>query len=106
MESLVSPLVSNLYIMFFHDKALRTSQNPPRFWKRCVNNTFVMQCTECEENILQHINNIDRVTKFTVKDTRPDSLMPSLTLWSYQNIMEHSAPGHTGSLPHTDQYLQ
>ena len=46
MGSPVGPIVANLYMEFFKDKALRTSQNSPRLWKKVLNNTFAIQYSE------------------------------------------------------------
>ena len=41
-----------------------------------MDDTFVSQCSEHNDNFLQHINSISRAIKFTVEDMRPDGLMP------------------------------
>ena len=94
----VSPIVYNLHIEFFKDKALRTSQIPPRLWKRFVDDRSVIQCTGHKENFLQHINRTHRAIKFTVEDMRSDGLMPFHDTLIIPNIMEHLAPGYTESL--------
>ena len=59
-----------------HDKykfsKFRPLGNPPRLWKRYVNDTFVVQVQEVEhkEQFLQHINNLDHAIMFTVVDNR------------------------------------
>ena len=101
-----SPIVANLHMEFFEDKTLRTSQNPPRNWKRFMGGTFVIQCTEHNDNLLEHIYSIDRAIKFTVEDTRTDGLMSFLD--------PLVIPVHNGTLStriyrkptHIDQYLQ
>ena len=42
MGSSVSPVLANLYMEFFEDRALSTAVNPPRWWKRFVDDTFVI----------------------------------------------------------------
>ena len=59
-------------------KALRTAENPPRLWKRFVDDTFVIQHIVHNEDFLQHINNIDSAIQLTVEDTRPDGSVPFL----------------------------
>ena len=102
----VSPVVANLYMEFFKEKTLRTSQNPPWLWKRFVDNTFVKKCTEHKKNFLQYINSINRAIKFTVEDTRPDGLMP---FFDTLVILENKGTFNTRLYrkpTHTDQYLQ
>ena len=45
---------------------VRPLGNPPRLWRRYVNDTFVGQEVEHKEQYLQHINNLDHAIKFTV----------------------------------------
>ena len=42
MGSPVSPIVANLYMQYLEQKALSTAPNPPRFWCRFVDDTFVI----------------------------------------------------------------
>ena len=106
MGSPVSSIVANLYIEVFKDRALRISQNPPRLWKRYVDDAFVIQQTKHKQNILQHIYSIDSAIKFTVEDTRPNGSMPFLDTLV---IPEHNGTLCTRvnrKLTHMDHYLQ
>ena len=51
----VSPTVANIYMEHFKEKALTTAEDPPRLWKKIVDNIFVILCTEHKENFLKHI---------------------------------------------------
>ena len=42
MGSPMSPVLANLYMEAFEDRALSTAGNPPRWWKRFVDDTFVI----------------------------------------------------------------
>ena len=42
MGSPVSPIVANLYMESFEDRALTSAENPPRWWKRFQDDTFVI----------------------------------------------------------------
>ena len=42
MGSPMSPVVANLYMEFFDDRALTSAVNPPGWWKRYVDDTFVI----------------------------------------------------------------
>ena len=42
MGSPVSPVVANLYMEYFEHKALTPVVNPPRLWKRYVDDIFII----------------------------------------------------------------
>ena len=42
IESPVSPVVANIYMELFEDRALTSAVNPPRLWKRYVDDSFVI----------------------------------------------------------------
>ena len=62
----------------FEARALEIAENPPRLWKRFVDDTFVVQQIEQKENFIQHINFIDQAIKFTVEDIWSDGSIPFL----------------------------
>ena len=43
MGSQVSPVVANLYMEHFEREALRSASQPPRFWYRFVDDTWLIQ---------------------------------------------------------------
>ena len=106
MGSPVSPIVANLYMEYLEQKALSTAPNPPRFWCRYVDDTFVIHKEANKQGFLQHINSVDPAIKFTVEDNKEDGSIPFL-----DTIVK---PEVNGSLSitvyrkptHTDQYLQ
>ena len=105
MGSLVSPIVANLYMEHFEQKALSSSPTP-RFWCRFVDDTFVIHKEVNKNDFLQHINSVDPAIKFKVNTTR--RMVPSPFLDTIVN------PEVDGGLSitvyrtptHTDQYLQ
>ena len=79
---------------------------PPRFWCRFVDDTFVIQKEVNKQGFLQHINSVDPAIRFTVEDNKEDGSIPFL-----DTIVKPEADG-TLSITvyrkptHTDQYLQ
>ena len=68
MGSPVSPVLANLYMEAFEDRALSTAVNPLRWWKRFVDDTFVILKKDHKEEFLQHINSVDPSIQFTIKE--------------------------------------
>ena len=50
MSSPVSPIVGNLYMNYFEQKALSIASLPPRLWCQYVDDTFVIQKEENKQN--------------------------------------------------------
>ena len=60
MGSPLSPIVANIFMEKFEQEALDTDSTPPHsLWKRYVDDTFVIQEEQHQEEFLQHINSID-----------------------------------------------
>ena len=78
MGSLVSPIVANLYMEYFEQKALSTAPHP-RLWQRYVDDTFVIHKEIHKEDFLQHINSVDPAIQFTVENNKEDVAIPSWT---------------------------
>ena len=106
MGSPVSPVVANLYMESFENRALTSAVNPPRLWKRYVDDTCVIIKQSQKEEFLQYINSVDPSIKFTTEEPRQDGSMPFLdTLVTPQQngtltTSVYSKPTHT------DLYLQ
>ena len=77
MGSPVSPIVANLYMEHFEQKALSSSPTP-QFWCRFVDDTFVIHKEVNKNDFLQHINSVDPAIKFTMEDNKEDSSIPFL----------------------------
>ena len=78
MGSPVSPIVANLYMEYLEQKALSTAPNPPKFWGRYVDDTFVIHKEANKQSFLQHINSVDPAIRFTVEDNKEDGSIPFL----------------------------
>ena len=76
MGSPVSPIVANLYMEYLEQKALSTAPNPPKFWGRYVDDTFVIHKEANKQSFLQHINSVDPAIRFTVEDNKEDGSIP------------------------------
>ena len=105
MGSPVSPIVANLYMEYFGQKALSTATNQPRMWLRYVDDTSVNQKEVQKQNFLEHINSIDPAIRFTVED-KEDGAIPFL-----DTPVKPEADGRLSITvyrkpTHKDQYLQ
>ncbi len=67
MESPVLPVVANLYMENFEEKALSTTTNTPDIWLRYVDDAFRVLQNYVSE-FTEHINNIDSNIKFTMEE--------------------------------------
>ena len=82
MGSLLSLIISNLYMEAFEEKAINTSPTPPSLWRRFVDDTFAIIKKTQKESFISHINSIDEKIQFTMEDSRVDGSMPFWTPWS------------------------
>ena len=75
MGSPVSMIIANLVMEELEAKALSTFQNPPKLWKRYVDDTFVITKTNLIPEFLNHINNIVPTIKFTMETENNNELV-------------------------------
>ena len=55
MGSPVRPIVANLYMEYFEQKALGTATHPPKILLRYVDDAWVVQREENKQSFLEHI---------------------------------------------------
>ena len=87
MGSPVNPKVANLYMESFEHRAITSPVNPPRLWKRSVDDIFVILQQSQKEEFFQHINS-GSFPQFTTEETRPDGSVPFLDIHKKPQNME------------------
>ena len=101
----VCPIVANLYMEYFEQKALSTAPTP-RLWHRYVDDTFVIWKEIHKQDFLQYINSVDPAIQCTVENNKEDGAIPIL-----DTIVKPEANGNLyitvyRKPTHTDQHLQ
>ena len=101
MGSPVSPIVAKHGVL--RTKNSKYCPNPPRFWHRYVDDTFVIHEEVNKQGFLQHINSVDPAIKITVEDNKEDGSIPFL-----DTIVKSEADGTLSIIvyrkpTHTDQ---
>ena len=106
MGSPVRPIVANIYMEYFEQKALSTVTISNTIWLRYVGNTWGVQREENKQNFLQHIKSVDLTIKFTVENNEEDGAIPSLdTIVKPEADVKLSITVYRKPT-HIDQYLQ
>ena len=106
MGSPISPVVANLYMENFEQKAISTAPHPPYLWKRFVDDTFTIIESSQKRAFLDHINYFDQHIQFACEEQREDGFTPFLDILVMPN--EDGSPSSTvyRKPTHTDLYLQ
>lgn len=106
MGSPLSPVIANIYMMYFEIKALESAPLKPSLWRRYVDDTFIIWQHGIEElnNFLIHLNSIHEDIKFTMEIEENDCL-PFLDILVKKK--NNGSLGHTvyRKPTHTNRYL-
>ena len=78
MGSPVSPIVANIFMESFETRAISTALHPPKFWRRYVDDTCVIQDQLHKDEFLNHINSVDNAIQSTVEEAKEDGSIPFL----------------------------
>ena len=78
MGSPVCPIVANIYMEAFENRAISTALQPLRIWKRYVDDTSVIQHQSHRKDFFRHISSVDPSFKFTMEESKEDGSIPFL----------------------------
>ena len=106
MGSPMSPIVANIYMEAFEDRAINTALHPPRIWRRYVDDTIVVQLQSHKEEFFQLINKVDTSIKFTMEEAGPDGSIPFVDVLVTPKVDGNFTTKVYRKPTHTDQYLQ
>ena len=80
MGSLVSVVIADLVMEDVEHRALRTYPNPPKFWKRYVDDTCCILRSDLVDDFHNHVNTIKATIKLTF-EIEAKSQLPSLDIF-------------------------
>ena len=101
----LSPILSDLFMEEFEEKALSTTPHPPKFWARYVDDTGVVIRKEHEEELFEHINKQHPSIKFTIEKESDEQALPMLDLKLIRDNNTITTDIYRKPT-HTDHYLQ
>lgn len=104
MGSPISPIVANIWMEYFEQKAISTSPVKPKVWLRYVDDTFCIINRNDTDTFLNHLNSVHPSTKFTM-ERENDGALAFLDVKVLRR--ENNSIGHTvyRKPTHTDKYL-
>jgi hypothetical protein len=104
MGSPVSPIVANLYMEAFEEKALSSTPSPTPFWYRYVDDTLTSKKEQEIEAFTAHLNSIDPNIQFTC-EVEKDGQIPFLDTLLHRGEDGGIETSVYRKPTHTDQYL-
>ena len=104
MGSPVSVVVANLVIEDVEERALESFHSPPRFWKRCVDDTITALPRKLIAPFLDHVNDIKPSIRFT-KEEESDRHLAFLDVLLCRKDDGTISTSVYRKATHTNQYL-
>ena len=101
----LSPVIANVFMEEFEEKAIAEAPHPSKFWGRYVDNTGVVIRKEYDNELFQHINQQHNRIKFTIEQEGEDNSLPMLDILMIRNNTMITTDIY-GKATHTVQYLQ
>jgi hypothetical protein len=104
MGSPVSPIVANLFMEDFEEKALASFHSPPRYWGRYMDDTMTLLKEADIEDFSNHLNQQHPAIKFTreVEENGTIAMLDTRIIRTDEGLHFTTYRKPT----HTDQYLQ
>ncbi|KAL9985751.1 hypothetical protein ACROYT_G008192 [Oculina patagonica] len=100
----LSPVIANIFMEDFEERAIASAIYKPKIWKRYVDDTFTILDRDQVDGLFQHLNNQQPTIRFTM-ETEKDNSIPFLDT----SVIRDSNGLLTTSVyrkpTHTDQYL-
>nr|XP_049699777.1 uncharacterized protein LOC126053464 [Helicoverpa armigera] len=104
MGSPVSPIVADIFMEDFEERALQSAPVTPKFYKRYVDDTFTILPSDKVTAFLNHLNSINPKIQFTMESEANNSLafLDVLVIRNPNNTLSHTV---YRKKTHTDKYL-
>ena len=106
----ISPIVANIFMEDFENRALATSPCTPKIWKRFVDDAFTVIKKNQKQTFLNHLNSINNNIQFTSEDPGEDGSIPFLDMLVIPDgegrlkTTVYRKPTHTNQYLHWDSH--